>query len=194
MLFKHGHLENELREHGRSASAEIVSITTLGTGASMGWMFSDDSDITTNWFLCRLTVRVTPPGEPAFEKTVNSRLNTMKQKGGEVPVLYDPDDHDRLVVDYKADAQLRMDAQEAADRGIKEWEERYGKDGNKGEDDHASTGRHHHGAGSASAGTPAATGSDVRMDRLQQLSDLRDHGALTDAQFAEATKKILSQG
>jgi len=116
MLFKHGHLENDLREHGRSASAEIVSITTLGTGASMGWMFSDDSDITTNWFLCRLTVRVTPPG------------------------------------------------------------------------------RHHHGAASPSAGTPTSAGSDARLGRLQQVSDLHDRGALTDAQFAEATKKILSQG
>lgn len=101
-----------------------------------------------------------------MERTVNSRLNTMKQKGSTVPVPYDPDDRDRVVVDYKPDVQWRMDAQEAADRGIREWEERYGKDGSKGEDDYASTG-HRNGAGSASAGTPTATGSDARLRRTR---------------------------
>jgi hypothetical protein len=108
LLFKHGHLEKKLREHGKQARAEILSIKTEGQGNSMRAMFSDDSDLTTGWFLCRLDLRVMPPGEPPFETRVHTRLHTLKSKGDMVPVLYDPGDHDKVVVDYKADAEAVM--------------------------------------------------------------------------------------
>jgi hypothetical protein len=68
-------------------------------------MFADDSDLTTGRFLCRLDLRVMPSGEPPFKTRVHTRLHTLKSKGDMVPALYDPDDHDKLVVDYKADPE-----------------------------------------------------------------------------------------
>jgi hypothetical protein len=35
MLFHHGHLEKQLREHGRTATAEILGIKTEGEGGSI---------------------------------------------------------------------------------------------------------------------------------------------------------------
>lgn len=63
MLYKHGRLEKKLREHGRAATAEILSIRTEGHGNSAKAQFSDDSDLTTTWTLCRLELRVKPEGE-----------------------------------------------------------------------------------------------------------------------------------
>ncbi len=112
MLFDHPHLEKQLRQHGRTAPAEILSIKTEGSGGShnpvTAWR-ADDDDLTTSWFLCRLDLRVTPADEPAFEVTVHTRLNTLKFRGDAVPVLYDPDDHAKVVVDYRADARTAME-------------------------------------------------------------------------------------
>ena len=94
MLFKHGHLEKKLREHGKQARAEILSIKTEGQGSSMRAMFADDSDLTTGWFLCRLDLRVMPSGEPPFKTRVHTRRHTRKTKGDMVPVPDDPNDHD----------------------------------------------------------------------------------------------------
>ncbi|MGO9750542.1 MAG: SHOCT domain-containing protein [Solirubrobacteraceae bacterium] len=157
-----------------------------------------------------------PPGEPGFEKTVHSRLNTLKCKGDTVPVLYDPDDHDKVVVDYRADAQAEMDRLDALQRHNQEWEARQGK--------LASSGRHDPVAGTDGARldpelqelmdleeaqrqgaaatppaitrpatTPSTAGSQARLDRLQQLGYLRDNGVLTDAEFAQEKKRILGE-
>ena len=48
-------------------------------------------------------------GETPFEAKVRTRLNTFKSQGDTVPVLYDPDDHDKVFVDSEADAQEAMD-------------------------------------------------------------------------------------
>jgi len=53
-------------------------------------MSSPDDDLTTSWTLCWLHLRVMPEGEPPFEASVRTRLNTFKYKGDTVPVLYDP--------------------------------------------------------------------------------------------------------
>jgi hypothetical protein len=42
-------------------------------------------------------------------------------------------------------------------------------------------------------GTPSAEPSD-RLDRLQKVADLHDHGVLTDAEFAEEKARILREG
>jgi hypothetical protein len=115
-MFKHSHLEKKLREHGRAGQAEILSIKTEGNSGTLNPVkayTSTDDDLTTRWWLCKLELRIMPPGEPAFEKTVHSRLNTIKAKGDIVPVLYDPDNHDDVVVDYKADANAEMDRRDA---------------------------------------------------------------------------------
>jgi hypothetical protein len=201
LLFKHGHLEKQLRAQGRSATAEIVSIKTEGQGNSMRAMFADDSDLTTTWFLCRLDLRITPPGEPAFEARVHTRLNTLKSAGDTVAVLYDPNDHGKVVVDYQSDAKAAMDSAAELQRLTRDLDK---------DDDAASAASaggaaldpelqqlmdseeaERSGATAPSPGASAAPAADARIDHLQELADLHDRGVLTDAEFAEEKARIL---
>jgi Short C-terminal domain len=210
MLFKHGHLEKKLREAGKQARAQILSIKTEGEGSSVRAVFADDSDLTTGWFLCRLDLRVMPSGEAPFETRVHTRLHTLKSKGDMVPVLYDPDDHDKVVVDYKADVETVMHHSAEADR--------LAQDLARMEDARSSSGGRRSSRPAAGApldpelqalmdmdeaqrnsgtaahpGAPTAPGSQSRLDRLQQLGELHAQGVLTDAEFAQEKARILSE-
>jgi hypothetical protein len=171
MLYKHERLEKKLREKGRSAPAEILAMRTEGRGNSARASWSNDDDLTTSWTLCRLELRVMPPGEPPFEATVRTRLNTWKTKGATVPVLYDPDDHDKVVVDYQSDARATMEGKPMAeDPELAALEALENTEG---------------------ASAPASAESD-RLDQLKQLADLHERGALTDAEFAAEKQRILN--
>jgi len=108
MLFKHRRLLEDLRKNGRKATAEVLSVTTLGV-ASRG-RSSPDEDLTRTWYDCRMVLRVIPEdrAEPPFEATVLTRIHTLKTSGSHVPVWYDPADHAKLAVDYEADAERIM--------------------------------------------------------------------------------------
>lgn len=118
MLFKHKHLLEELREKGRHATAEIVSMQTEGSGSSARASWAPDDDLTTSWTDCKMDLRVFPPGESPFEVTVHTRLHTFKWKGDKVPVWYDPGDHRRVVVDYEEDVTTKMRAISDADLSL----------------------------------------------------------------------------
>jgi hypothetical protein len=109
-LFKHKHLLEQLRKNGRKGTGEILSITTVGAGGSARQPFRPDSDITTTWTDAKLKLRVVPDDrlEAPFEANVLTRLHSLKNQGDHVPVWYDPEDHDKVVVDYEADAQRIM--------------------------------------------------------------------------------------
>lgn len=113
MFFKHGRLEKELREHGRTATAQVLHAKTEGEIQGVKAIFADDDDLSTGAILYRLKLRVMPKNEPHFEVTVHTRSHTMLLQGETVPVMYDPDDHERVVVDYKLDYQRQVDAANA---------------------------------------------------------------------------------
>jgi hypothetical protein len=119
VFYKHTRLEKKLRENGRSAPAEILSMRTEGHTSSA--KLSGDEDLTAGWTNARLELRVMPEGEQPFEITVRTRLNTNKYKGDTVPVLYDPGDHDKVVVDYEADARETMERLEQQRTAGKEF-------------------------------------------------------------------------
>ena len=108
MLYKHDHLLTRLREQGRSAPATILGMRTEGTYSDPGAMWADDSDLTKGGSLCRLELRVMPPGEPPFETTIRTRVNSFHYTGDTIEVLYDPADHDKVAFDYEADARAAM--------------------------------------------------------------------------------------
>jgi Lon protease (S16) C-terminal proteolytic domain len=105
MLFQHKHLLDELRNKGRKAQGEILSITTLGSAAGLKGTFAPDEDLTRVWYECRMVLRVVPEdrAEPPFEAHVLTRIHTEKFPGAHVPVWYDPADRARVVVDYEED-------------------------------------------------------------------------------------------
>src|SRR6185437_1923857 len=104
MLFKSKHLLKELRKSGRRATAEIISVKTVGKGSSIRALWSPDEELSSGWIDCVMRLRVIPeqPGEPPFEATAMSRVHPTTSLGGTVPVWYDPGNTARVVVDYEA--------------------------------------------------------------------------------------------
>jgi hypothetical protein len=105
MLFKHKRLLTELRKNGRRATAEIISIKTLGEGSSIRALRAPDEDPSSNWIDCLMRLRVVPEQyeEPPFEAMAMTRVHTLKYLGSTVPVCYDPGNTSRVVVDYEVD-------------------------------------------------------------------------------------------
>ncbi|MGF1431662.1 S16 family serine protease [Kitasatospora sp. LaBMicrA B282] len=118
MLFKHQHLLTELRRTGRHATAEILSVTTLGSAGGFRALWAADDDLSAQWLDVRLKLRVVPPSQVdlPFEVTVLTRVHTLKLQGGKVPVWYDPSDHSRVVVDYEEDLRNHQKYRAEADK------------------------------------------------------------------------------
>jgi Lon protease (S16) C-terminal proteolytic domain len=60
MLFKHKHLLAELRKNGRRATAEIISVKTVGEGSSIRALWAPDEDPGSGWIDCLMRLRVVP--------------------------------------------------------------------------------------------------------------------------------------
>jgi hypothetical protein len=128
MLFKHKHLLTELRKNGRRATAEIISIKTVGEGRSIRALWAPDEDLGSGWIDCLMRLRVIPEqhGEPPFEATAVTRVHTLKYLGGTVPVWYDPGNTARVVVDYEADLAAEMHWMADAERLAHRHDQRLG--------------------------------------------------------------------
>ena len=191
-------------ESGRTAPAEILGMRTEGSYNEMSAAWADDSDLTKGGSLCRLELRVMPPGEPSFEKTIRTRVNTFKYTGDTIEVLYDPNDHDKVAFDYEADAEQAMErAAPHHDHDANVGEARLDPelqqlmDMEEAERTGATATA---GASAPIASAPTSSGparrqsaDDDRIDRLQKLADLHDRGALTDAEFADEKARILRE-
>ena len=110
MLFKHKHLLKEMRKKGRRATAEIISVKTLGEGSSIRARWAPDEDLGSGWIDCLMQLRVIPEqhDEPPFEATAVTRVHPLKYLGGIVPVWYDPANPAKVVVDYEVDLAAEM--------------------------------------------------------------------------------------
>jgi hypothetical protein len=154
-------LERKLRQRGKAAMA-----TVLSTRRAMSGLYkSDDPFYQTpptqaTPDLWTMTVRVQPDGAPAFDaeieawlwQTERPWLNTV------VPVLYDPSDHRRVVLDRSAEAQNA--AQQATFAMRDQW---------------------------------LAEQARSPVDRLTELMDLRDRGALSAAEYEAQKRRLLGQ-
>jgi hypothetical protein len=128
MLFKHKHLLKELRKSGRRATAEIISVKTVGEGRSIRALWAPDEDLSSGWIDCVMRLRVIPEqrGEPPFEATAITRVHPLKYLGGTVPVWYDPANTARVVVDYEADLAAEMHWMADAERLAHRHDQRLG--------------------------------------------------------------------
>ena len=104
MLFKHKRVLTELRKNGRHATAEIISVKTVGEGSSVRALWAPEEGLNSGWIDCLLRLRVTPDQHrrPPFEATAVTRVRTLKYLGSTVPVWYDPGNTTRVVVDHEA--------------------------------------------------------------------------------------------
>jgi Protein of unknown function (DUF2510)/Short C-terminal domain len=195
--------EQELREgKGKSAKATVLKHTK---GITWDWETLKDYQRTSATHLTkhRFTLSVAPEGEQPFEAKIVVRANHLGilpavglRPGKTVWVLYDPDDHSKVAFDNAAmRAELRQQFQSrpgpgraaaAAPRG---WYP-----------DPSGAPGHRYWDGKnwsvAQPSVPAATtvpdpGSEIA--KLKDLADLRDRGAITQAEFESEKAKLLGR-
>jgi hypothetical protein len=176
MFYKHERLLRKLRETGRAAQAEVLHIRLEGSGSS--GKRTEDFDITQSWDNYRLELRVKPAGEPPFDAVVKTRLYWARIPGDVVDVLYDPDDRDKIVVDYEAEGRKDMERQQQ----IAEIPERTA----------ASTERLEAVREQLQEKLAARAASDP-VAQLERLAALRDQGVLSEAEFQEQKQRLLAQ-
>lgn len=187
-------LLKQLEENGKHANATVVEIAEKGMAVTRG----AEGVIGNTELALKAHLRVQPEDEPEFE--VKKRFSfpqlAVPSAGQTVPVLYDPQDHDKIIVDYSPEAQ-----QSAAFSAA-------GVDPNQISAlmEQAQQLRPH--AGQAQAGMPGmaqmpgmgqvpgmapapAQPQTDPVEQLEKLAKLKDSGALTQAEFDAEKAKIL---
>jgi hypothetical protein len=138
-------------------------------------------------------LRVQPEGEPEFE--VKKRFSfpqlAVPSAGQTVPVIYDPNDHDKILVDYSPDAQQNAAFSAAGiDPGqigqLMEQAQQMRAQGGMGQMPNM---------GQVPGMTPPAPAQPQPdpVEQLEKLAKLKESGALTEAEFEAEKAKILNQ-
>lgn len=174
-----------LEETGRRAPAQILDVAERGMAITSG----PEGLVSSTEVLLKTTLRVEPPGEPAFEVSKRIRYPQLSTPvaGMRVNVIYDPDDHDELMLDDAAsvgpvkDIGSLLGAVQAAQQ-------------ESGGDPQALAAalRESLGANAVSTSAGAFAEPDDKLDRLEKLGHLRDQGILTEDEFQTEKQKILA--
>ena len=154
----------------------------------------------------KLELRVEPDGEPQFQATVKQVFNDTQgwpipQDGWSVTVLYDPDDHSKLVLDLdKMPVGPGVDRDEALarhERAMARVRDPAAGRQQIAEMQAAATAQAQGAAAlqemvanAPNQARAAAPNTDV-ADQLTKLADLRDRGVLSDAEFEAQKAKVL---
>ena len=187
-------LKKQLEESGKRANATVVEIAEKGMAVTRG----AEGVIGNTELALKTHLRVQPEDEPEFE--VKKRFSfpqlAVPSAGQTVPVLYDPSDHDKIIVDYSPEAQ-----QSAALSAAGVDPNAIGQLMEQAQQLRAQAGQVQPGQipdiskmglpGMASQ-APAQAGPDP-VEQLERLAKLKESGALTDAEFQAEKAKILDQ-
>jgi Short C-terminal domain len=179
-------LKEQLQESGKRANALIVEIAERGMAVTRG---AADNVVTNTEIALKTHLRVQPDDEPEFE--VKKRFSypqlSVPSAGQTIPVIYDPQDHDKIVVDYSPEAQGQAALSGAGiDVGslgelmnqAAALQAQQGQGGMPGM------------AGMAPASSPAQPDP---VEQLERLAALKEKGALTEAEFEAEKAKIIGQ-
>jgi hypothetical protein len=207
-------LEKNLRESGgKTAPAEItatkkgmMAISSGGDAAQLA------ASAHVNW---KLTLRVTPDNETPFEAEVKEPYPEMgggPSVGDTIGVLYDPNDHSKLVVDHSSEGIATTVVSHMSDRAQAAMAQVGGESAQDMmkeaiDDPAAFREKMQERASQMSAnamasaqpgmpnvfvgGAPVGGASPDPADEIAKLADLKDRGALTEEEFQAQKKKIL---
>jgi hypothetical protein len=182
-----------LEESGRTATATVLEIASRGMTITSG----NDQIVANTKVVLKTRLRVEPDGEPAFEVDQRFRYSqfAIPAVGTQLAVVYDPDDHDKIMLSEDPAAvteaafttaglspeqmdlinQLSQAKSSGMDRDAmrdmaREWGETHG----------------------ATIIDGSHTAEPV-VDQLAKLADLRDKGVVTEAEFQDQKAKILRE-
>jgi hypothetical protein len=203
----------KLEEHGKRAPAIVLEIAERGMSVTSG----PAGLISSTELALKTKLRVEPADETPFEVDQRFRYPQLAipSVGTRVAVLYDPSDHDKIMIDRSAagaaiqfggaagvagtdlqslvskvkDAQSQtQDPQELA----RILQEQLGTDVTVQQQDSSGVTFGAPGAGFGSASPPGSEEDPV--DKLTKLAELREKGMLTDAEFESQKARILGEG
>jgi hypothetical protein len=191
-------LRHELEQTGTAAEAIVLGAKpglyyTYRRRREGGKPFDTVDGTLQAW---HLTLRVQPPSEPEFEVDNHEfvSMNRDPWVGAIVPVIFDPADPSRIVLDERYDALAAAARRNEPNlpkdlptwRVQEEWTLAHGAEMNERL---AAIGNV-----TASANAPAAAPAPADpAAQLKQLTQLHAAGALSDAEFATARKRVLDQ-
>ncbi len=187
-------LKKELDESGKRANAIVVEIAEKGMAVTRG----AEGVISNTELALKARLRVQPDDEPEFE--VKKRFSfpqlAVPSAGQTIPVLYDPNDHDKIIVDYSPEAQQSAAFSAAGvdpsqigqlmEQAQQMRAQAAGMQGGMGQMP---------GMGQVPGMTPPAPAQPQAdpVEQLEKLAKLKESGALTEAEFEAEKAKILNQ-
>ena len=183
-------LKKELEASGKRANATIIEIAEKGMAVTRG----AEGVVANTEIALKTHLRVTPDDEPEFEvkKRFSFPQMAVPGAGQTVPVLYDPNDHDKIIVDYSPDAQQNAAFSAAGidpnqiGQLMEQAQQMRDQAGGMGQVP---------GTGQVPGMTPPAPAQPQAdpVEQLEKLAKLKESGALTQAEFEAEKAKILSQ-
>jgi hypothetical protein len=201
----------KLEEHGRRAPAVVVEIAERGMSVTTG----SGQLVANTEVMLKTKLRVEPEDEPAFEVEDRFRYPQLSipSVGSRLAVIYDPSDHDKVMLDNSAagaavqlgavpglqgmDLQDVMSKVREAQSQTQDPQEmgrilaqELGTNVNVQQQDSSGV---TFGAPQAGFGAPAPPEED-HVAKLAKLAELREKGMLTDAEFETEKARILGEG
>jgi len=160
-----------LEEAGKPAMATVVEIAEKGMAVTHG----AEGVIGNTELALKTKLKVQPQDEPEFEVEETFRYPQLgvPAVGQQLAVIFDPEDHDKVMLDESQEAQTSA---ALAGTGLMAamQQQQQALNANMGL-----------GVGPA--------GSQDPVDKLEKLQDLKEKGALTDAEFAAQKARILGE-
>lgn len=193
------HLKRHLEEHGKRANATVVEIASRGMAVTNG----AEGVIGNTTLALKTKLHVEPTGEPSFEIEKRFRYGQLAvpSAGMKVAVVYDPDDHDKIMLDetrspYSSTADGAPVGRADLGELLAEVKAAQAQSGGNPQE-LAKILREKLGAEQGivvDGGTTFGMAAADPLDRLEKLAKLHREGVLTDAEFAEQKAKILADG
>jgi hypothetical protein len=183
-------LKKQLEENGKRAPATVVEIAEKGMAVTRG----AEGVVANTELALKAHLRVQPDDEPEFEvkKRFSFPQMAVPSPGQTVPVLYDPQDHDKIMVDYTPEAQ-----QGAALSAAGIDPSQIGQLMQQAQQMQAQAGQMQGGmpgmAQVPGVSPPPAQPQVDPVEQLEKLAKLKESGALTEAEFEAEKAKILAQ-
>ena len=183
-------VKKQLEENGKRANATVVEIAEKGMAVTRG----AEGVIGNTELALKTHLRVQPDDEPEFE--VKKRFSypqlAVPSAGQTVPVIYDPSDHDKIIVDYSPEAQQSAALSSAGiDAGS------LSALMSQAQQMQAQAAQMQPGMGMGQVPgmapqAPAQPQADP-VEQLERLAKLKDQGALTESEFEAEKARILGQ-
>jgi hypothetical protein len=182
--------EKRLQEQGVRASAVVLEIATSGMAVTNG----AEGVVSNPELVRKARLRVEPDGRPAVEIEKRFRFPQLAvpSAGMRIPVIFDPEDTDTVILDQSPEAHIQSALQSS---GISQE----GMEKVRSLTSAALSGASRDELRAMAAASfqpmpmpmPAPNAEQTKLDQLEQLAGLRERGVLTDEEFAAQKAQIL---